>query len=271
MYMENLPHINLKRTTIAITQRCTLKCKHCLAFIPYLNNPKDMTLNEIKRSLETYFSIVDTVEVFSITGGEPLMHRELVKIFENVFKYSMQIKDTIDLVTNGTIQIKEGILDFLEDNSEKVRVIISDYGVLSPYVSEITESLRERNIKYRVAKYYGEDLIYNGWVDFSDHSYKHTTKSEINAQGQRCIFRQGRYYLITEGELHPCSRSAWRMKSEIIPVLTNQKINLLNDLIDIKGEKEKLLELDKMIALTSCAYCNGVHEESERIKPAEQI
>ncbi|MBU5676669.1 radical SAM protein [Alkaliphilus sp. MSJ-5] len=269
--MSNLPYINLQRTTLVITQHCTLKCKHCLAFIPYIKNPKHMILEDVEKVLKGYFSIVDSVGIFSITGGEPLMHKELLEILKNVLKYSTQIRDTIDIVTNGTLKMKTELLDFLQVNARKFRVIISDYGPLSPNVDILVKDLSDRNIEHRVAKYYGEDLTYDGWVDFSDHSQKHFTKSEIETQAKRCIFRQGRYYVITDGELHPCSRSAWRMRSEIISSYEDQKIDLLGDMIDINIQKEKLLELDNRVSLTSCAYCDGVHEDSERIIPAEQL
>ena len=40
---------NIKRTALNITTYCNLKCKHCLAFIPYYKDPKNMSYEEAKK------------------------------------------------------------------------------------------------------------------------------------------------------------------------------------------------------------------------------
>ena len=82
--------MELKRTTMVITQRCTLKCKLCLAFMPYYENPVDMLFADVEETLKRYFQLVDQVGIFSITGGEPLLHKDIVRIMELVFTYSNQ-------------------------------------------------------------------------------------------------------------------------------------------------------------------------------------
>ena len=104
--------LHLKNTAFAITERCTLKCKLCFAYIPYHNNPRDMSIYEIDTILNSYFSIVSSVDYFCVTGGEPLLHRKLLTILEMINTYSLQINKTIDLITNGTLDIKGEILDF---------------------------------------------------------------------------------------------------------------------------------------------------------------
>lgn len=84
---------DIKRTTFCVSQRCTLKCKLCLAFIPYYDNPKDVSLEEAKQILDIYFRVVDSVDTFTVTGGEPLMNRELPRILQEVFSYQKQIKE----------------------------------------------------------------------------------------------------------------------------------------------------------------------------------
>lgn len=61
--------INLSRTTFCITQRCTLKCKLCLAFIPYYKNPVDVKPEEAEAVLREYFGLISSVNVLTVTGG----------------------------------------------------------------------------------------------------------------------------------------------------------------------------------------------------------
>ena len=65
----------LKRTTFKITSKCTLKCKLCLAYIPYYKNPKDLSYENAKKILARFFSLVDKIGTFSITGGEPFINK----------------------------------------------------------------------------------------------------------------------------------------------------------------------------------------------------
>lgn len=56
---------NIKRTTMNITTYCNLKCKHCLAYIPYEREPRSIKIEEAKKNLEKYFEVVDSVEHFT--------------------------------------------------------------------------------------------------------------------------------------------------------------------------------------------------------------
>ena len=130
---------HLQNTAFAITERCTLKCKLCIAFIPYHVNPRDLTIDEISTILERYFSIVSSVDYFCLTGGEPLMHPDLLTIFNMLLPYYSQINKATDITTNGTLDFKEEVIQFLKKHKERVRVIISDYGKVSPKAGILTE------------------------------------------------------------------------------------------------------------------------------------
>lgn len=266
--------MKIRRTTLVITQKCTLKCKLCLAFMPYYENPLNTSFEEASIIIDNYFKVIDEVKIFSVTGGEPLINPDLVRIMEKVLSYKNNISDTIDIVTNGTIMFKEDLLQLLESNNEKMRVIISDYGNgLSSKIGEIENALTERNIVYRIQNYASnsDEWTYNGWVDFSDHSLKHDTEEKLIAQGKRCIFKQGHYYVINDGELHPCSRQYWRMRQGIMPKDEQWYIDLNQENIDIDKEQMKLKKLEEAQYLKSCAYCNGVYNGIKRYKPAEQL
>lgn len=266
--------MNLRRTTLIITQRCTLKCKLCLAFVPYYEKPVDMKLEDALKTIDNYFRLVDRVEIFSITGGEPLMHKNLVDIMNKVYSYRERIDGYIDIVTNGTIMFRKDFLAVLEKSRNKVRVIISDYGTkLSPKIELIVKELKERNIEHRIQNYAGdENWLFDGWVDFRDHSLKHDTPEKLKEQALRCIFRQGHYYVINDGELHPCSRSYWRGRTNVIDKEEGEYIDLLDETKSTLEEKrEKLEYIESLVALKSCTYCDGVHDGVKRYKPAEQL
>ena len=261
----------LKNTAFAITERCTLKCKLCIAFIPYHVNPRDMTIDEINTILDRYFSIVSSVDSFCITGGEPLLHPDLLNIFEMINRYSSQINKTMDITTNGTLDFKDEVVRFVEYNKDKARVIISDYGKCSPKAKTLVKKLRSLGINVRVDYYNGESPLYRGWVDCSDHSLKHFTQHDIDEQGKSCFYKNKRGYPIRKGELHNCARSYWRMLQNIIPRNPDEYVDLLDASVSVEKQRETLRKLHEKVSVTSCAYCWGTNDQSKRYVPAEQL
>lgn len=60
-----------------ITDRCSLKCKECILFAPYIPAPRDRDLLDLQRDVETYFRFIDRVAVFRLMGGEPFLYNRL--------------------------------------------------------------------------------------------------------------------------------------------------------------------------------------------------
>lgn len=264
--------ININRSVLNVCSFCNLKCKHCLAFIPYYENPRMVRYDEAKEILANYFSVVDSVCHFTITGGEPLLNNDTLKILEEVSKYKKQITKSMDFVTNATLLIPEGILDFFERNQDWVRVVLSDYGPsLSKRIREIESDLNKRKITYRVSKFFGNDLYYNGWIDFSDHSLKWDTVQARDENASKCIHNMGKYFVINDGELHRCSRSFWRMKNGIIPRKKGEYVALLDKGLSLEEKRADLLSMINSSSSTSCAHCVGLRNDVERVIPAQQL
>lgn len=264
--------INLLRTVLCVTQRCTLKCKLCLAFIPYYKNPVDIKPEEAEAVLKEYFDLIHSVNVFTVTGGEPLMHRDLASILELVYRYLPQIRKSVDFVTNSTLDIPEHILEIFERNRSHTRIVLSDYGSsLSTKIKQIEEKLKERNISYRISNFHGNDLYFDGWIDFTDHSKKIFSLEERDKHSQECIHSTGKYFLINEGELHSCSRSYWRMREGFIPRNEKEYVPLLDTRMSKELKQEILLHMLNQKSSSSCAHCVGLKNGVPRHYPAEQL
>lgn len=264
--------IELNRTVLNIAGCCNLKCKNCLAFIPYYDTKWLMNASEAKIIIEKYFDIVDSVGTFTITGGEPLLNKDTVEILEIANHYSGQIRKSIDLVTNATIPFSDELISFFRKNNDHSRVILSDYGpTLSKKIHEIQKQFDDNNVTCRISTFTGDDMYYDGWIDFSDHSLKWKTLEERDANSRKCIHSAGKYFVINEGCIHRCSRSYWRMKNNIIPKTKGEYVDLLDDTISIEDKRTDLKTMLESVSSTSCAYCVGLCNDVPRIKPAIQL
>lgn len=265
--------VNLKRMVFKVTSKCTLKCKLCLAYIPYYNKHEDITFAESEKILKRYFEIVDYTGSFTLTGGEPLMNKYLPQITNLLYTSYLKQFGKLVIVTNGTLIPKTEILRQCARFGNDVLFVISNYGpILSKNLEQITSILGEFFIPYRIDDYYNiENYKNGGWLDYRDHSLKHTTNVEVKKQAHDCFFRQGKYYEINQGQLHLCSRSFYRMMKGIIPYNEEQYIDLLNPSQSISEDRKKILLMDNLDFLDSCAYCDGNRPDSPRYKPAEQL
>lgn len=267
--MENNQLI-LERSGIVITLRCTLKCKLCGGYAPYYATPPHYSYEYIAYTIDNYFAVIDKVGDFSITGGEPLLHKDLGKILNKTIEYSNQI-NRILVLTNGTVLFSDEVLGILQNNKDKLHVTVSNYGDLSTKANELENKLKDLGISHRVIKYSGDNLFCDGWVDYGDHSRKHFTQEETNKKGKKCAIRSRGVSIILNGELHSCGRSFRRMELGIIPKSKNEYVDLLDNNTTISKKRGIVSNMFNLDSTTSCAYCNGLCEDSERFPPAIQL
>lgn len=268
--------LHLRTTGLIITERCTLRCKLCGEFAPLYENPPQADYDTIINIIDTYFGCVDSVGDFSLSGGEPLLHPDLYRIIHYLGKYISKINRLL-ILTNGTIVPHRDALLKLRSKSdlwEKLRFHISDYGPsLSKNAEKVKLLLDELQIDCRVIKYWGEDVFCNGWVDYGDHRQKYFTEEEILEHAAKCEFRKNRYFSLRihegKGYLARCGRAFWRMYIGVTAPNTQDLVCITDQPIDLV--RKRLRKLIKAEVSDSCAYCNGLCEDSERFTPAEQL
>lgn len=115
----------LPRIMVMPTTRCNMRCKGCSSLLPYFKNPKDVSIEQILKDFELFFSGID--ECMRITiGGEPFLYPHLQEIVEYLIGQKKVLG--IMLITNSTIMPAPQVLELLRN--PKVFVEISDYGHL---------------------------------------------------------------------------------------------------------------------------------------------
>ena len=149
------------RTIIWIfTARCNLQCPHCYASI-YVRD-RELDTNEKIRLIREMSEI--GVEHIGLSGGEPLIHRDLPVILKEIFDHGM----TITMVTNGTIMNER--IDGPRDIHDRLR----GPGVYDR-VMKTVNALRNKGIEYATIMAVGK------------HNYRYTSEyidiaSRVNAE-----------------------------------------------------------------------------------------
>lgn len=86
---------------ISVTDLCNLRCKYCIPEkgIKKLEHKEILTLEEIQKVTEKFIDI--GVNKVRITGGEPLVRQNILKLVEGIGKIH-KVKD-LAMTTNGTL------------------------------------------------------------------------------------------------------------------------------------------------------------------------
>ncbi len=264
--------IHVKNATILISLVCNLNCKLCAVSAPYRKDNKFETVGELIGYIDKFFSIVDYVDKFAVTGGEPLVFKELPEFLSELLKYSEHY-GKLEIHTNGVLLPSTKLLEKIKSYGKKFdRVLIDNYGTdLSVNAVRVAEILKENNIPYSLRDYYSENAHCGGWVDFGDLSQKINSDEKSEKMYSLCNYPQklGLCNQIYRGNVFECCPQFRRYIDGTID--SNEYLNMLDETMSVEQLKEKFLELQNAKSFATCAYCPGFFDESPRFKPAEQI
>ncbi|MBD5116145.1 MAG: radical SAM protein [Ruminococcaceae bacterium] len=263
----------MERVGIAVSEVCNLNCRLCGAYSPYRKNNYFPPVDELCDYIKRYFSIVDYVDLFSVTGGEPLVYRQLPELMDYLLKYSDQY-GKMEIYTNGTTVPSTELLQILKKYGSKFRrFVIDNYGEnLSKKIHEISSVLVEFGIPYDIRDYCSSEMHCGGWVDLGKAIEKIHTHEEAAELFQKCAIAQKIRFCfdIANGNLFPCGPLFNRLNLGL-PVDDGDYINLMDDTLSIEEQRSKIFNIYNAECLGICQYCKGMCDDSPRYKPAEQL
>lgn len=256
--------------TILMTSYCTLRCKLCATYASTNKNPKHYSCEEMIKGVDRFFDCMGEVELFTLSGGEPLLHPQLLKFIDHCRHYTDKMQK-FEIITNGTIVPSNNILEALA-RTDKVDIMIDDYGpALSHNADTLVEAFNRFGIMHRRRKYYGEDAHLGGWLDISDFSDKKRKNEENHALFQKCMYSNvfGQHYFLIDGSVFMCYVNNKLLAD--IKEREDERVEILDDNQSNEQIREKLINLRNRSSLSVCAYCNGFCNDGVRHTPAEQF
>jgi organic radical activating enzyme len=263
--------LNIHRLGLIVTLKCTLKCKICNVYAPYYSPVPhyayDMLIDYIDRS----FQIFESVDIFSISGGEPLLHEKLPEILDYLCQYRDRISNRLEVITNGTILPDNTLLKSMIKSG--VSVLLDDYGTdLSKKAKNIAAKLGEHGIKYELRTQNREDMHFGGWVDLSEFSVEPKSIEDTKWLFDNCMLaNELRCHPIIDGKIFVCSPYRRLHSLGKIPDNPKEYFDLFDDSLTLEEKKSCFAEFLALDNLSACAYCRGFLHDSPRFTPAEQL
>ncbi len=263
----------LRRAVLNITSRCNLKCKLCVTGCPTYKKPPHYSFQFLSDTISRFFSIVDYVEWYEFSGGEPFLHEGLSELIEYLMQYKKQF-DKLLIITNGSIMPSKTVVNVLSKYAKDILVFISDYGDISVKTEELTELLTHLGIEHKVKKYHGSDQHFNGWVDYGNWEKRNNSIDELKEKYKRCGATKMQGIFTTHaGTMHWCVRSAKGLVVDrLISDSKQEYIDLFDDTLNVDKQREKIKRMLSSPFISACDFCDGDGDNNvKRYPAAEQI
>ena len=262
--------VYLKHQNVLVTTVCNLNCEYCLNYNPYNKHQKHFDLVELKRCVDIYFSHIDRVGFFELTGGEPALYPELQKLIVYIASNYRHKIDEFTFVTNGSTVFSDEFCNILKEN--RVIVLIDDYTETVPRLEANLTRLRDKLERLKV-----DFIIYPKVREFLKsfppmRKNMELTEVELRQKYRDCTIGVQN---LRDGRLCSCTYHAFAVNADLVPDDVSDWLDM-NEMTDDLLSKKILIEFrcgfNQKGYTTWCRYCNGVQTINKNYAPAaEQV
>ncbi len=247
---------------------CNLNCKNCLNFNPFAKKFFVREWDELVKDVDLFFSCVDHIMLFHVSGGEPMLYKHTADLIEYIDrKYGDRI-DTLRTVTNGTIVPKDDVLEKLSKCN--VEITVDDYRDAVPKYNEQFDKLIQKLEEYHIRYYINKA---ESWIDLAPERTDYSNLSDEKLEQHREQCSQS-WQELRNGKLYSCNYAAY---ATVAGIAGEQDIEETYDLKQFDPRKRKELVEFRLGYTTKgytnfCKKCRGfVWQNSEEMQPAVQV
>ena len=259
---------------ISVTTYCTLNCKNCTAYMPYIKDRYYIPLQSLIESTRLYFSCVDYVGRFRVLGGEPLLYPHLSAYLEFVAEHYRDRIGELCIVTNGTVLLSDELLQVIKKH--RITLFVSNYSSVGHSLTKperyalLISVLQKEKIRY----YFSE---HQKWLALGNPNRISNGLQGVTLQEK---FRDCRHYCrsIVGDRLFMCAAWAFAVLGNIYQ--GNENDFLGDEIIDMRRfslmDKESKFNnwfrFDIQMELQNgfldfCRYCNGFGSKNTNYIP----
>ncbi len=256
-------------TQITLTERCTLKCKKCAhgCFAVDYSTASDLTLEQVFKSADYFFSKVDFIKEFVLIGGEPLLYKELPQAIQYIGEEYREKIGTYTITTNGTIVPDEEVLKLCKKYNVLFR--ISNYSHQIPRLKEAYQRLTDTLNEHGIAFLLGEEDF--EWMDYGFEYVKRESDEDVLIKVFDACKTPCRE--IRENKFYFCVMA--RSVSDNLKLHVGEQDYLDFLKLDVTEYKKEVLEYSLGYSdkgyLDMCRFCNGAEANDKPIPAAEQV
>ncbi len=246
----------LDSVSMIITERCSLKCEKCAIMLPYFNGVREYSLDKLVKEADALFQKVDFIGNYTITGGEPLLNKQLLEILSYIGQNYRDKIGSYKIITNGTMEPSEELIYAMKQYD--ISAEISDYTSAVPQLKEKIESVVQKYREGGIPTYF---LSTAEWVDFGFETvHNNFTIDKARMFFDYCHTRCRGY---VDGKIRYCINAYFAERTLYGTEDSNNTFDILA-MEDTDLERRKLVEFDLGYNgkgfLNMCQQCNGTVE-----------
>lgn len=253
--------ISVQVLEFIVSHRCTLDCIHCGQQVGVIKRKapqhyRDYDLERIKEDIDICMDNIDVVGTFSIIGGEPFIHPDIIEIVEHCLtKKNVGI---IAITTNGICRMDENELKRIKN--PRLKINFSNYtGALDDkkkkIFSENVEKVKRLGLNCNVAT--------PVWNSVTDELCEKPDMSEEKLRNRKKQCNMGPS--VSNGVFYACPMIELYSKTGRFPV-ENQYV-VLDNSSDIR---EKIKDLLQRPYYECCGYRCSNSKYGYEVVPGEQ-
>ena len=232
-YVYELDKMYISSISFLPSTRCNLNCEACLNFTPYIKHQMIRPLDQVKKDIDIFFSVVDYIMLFHISGGEPFLYpylKELVTYIGENYRDKIHFLQT---VTNGTIELKDDILEVLA--KYQVGITIDDYRDAVPEKREAFDKALAQVEKYQLRHDVNK---VDKWIDLAPTKTDHSDWNEwrLIKHFESC---HEPWQELREGKLYSCNYASYAAVAGLVE--ENEEENFKLDTYT-KNQMKELME-----------------------------
>lgn len=251
------------------TTICNLNCRNCLNFKPYDRNLEHYNIDSLKKSIDLYFSVIDRVGLFHISGGEPFLYPHLNELITYIGENHRDKIDILGTVTNSTIMPDDELCQTFKRYN--VRIEVDDYTKTIPKLKHGYDNLLKKFIKFGIYTQINEAGI--NWKWFSVIP----SKTDLRNSAEEILIKKfedcnNQFMEFKKDKIHLCCYSEFAAQAGLITQNSTEFYDISK--FNNKNKKELVefrLRYSEKGYTEFCKYCNGFPAINPAVEvPAEQ-
>ena len=143
---------------LSVTDRCDLRCTYCMSEkMTFLNKKEVLTFEEMYKLCSSFIKV--GIKKIRITGGEPLVRKGIMDLFEMLKPHLSTDLDELTLTTNGT-QLRKYASELYANGVRRINIsldtldpikfkLITRIGKLQDVLSGI-DAARDANLRVKI-------------------------------------------------------------------------------------------------------------------------
>ena len=236
-------------------------------FTPYIKNKKHFDFDDLKFSIDAFFKQIDRIDLFHLSGGEPLLYPNLADLLNYIYDNYRNKINTLGVTVNGSIVPNDDLLELFKKCN--LKIYLDDYRVNVPRLEKtFNEALNKFKDYGLTTVIFARDKFFQLFPPVN--SQENASADELINKFDCCA---NPFTQLKDGRLFNCNWSNFAATAGLTEVREEEYYDLNNINGELSNDEKKAL-IEYRLGYSEkgyvdfCKYCNGSYNINKIEVPA---